>query len=192
MTLVFLIGPPAVGKMTVGQELEVLTGYKLFHNHVTIDIVAPYFSYGSPEGRQLVHKIRQSFFEAFAASDAPGYIFTFVWAFGEPGEREYMEGIADLFAGQGRTIYWVELEAGLEERLRRNRTENRLKHKPTKRDIDWSDDNVRTMDQKYRLNSRDGELAYPNFLRIDITDLSASEAATQICAHFHFPISGRD
>jgi broad-specificity NMP kinase len=31
-TLVFLVGPPAVGKMTVGYELAVRTGLKLLHN----------------------------------------------------------------------------------------------------------------------------------------------------------------
>ncbi len=47
MKFVLLFGPQAVGKMTVGQELERLTGLKLFHNHMTIDLVAPFFSYGS-------------------------------------------------------------------------------------------------------------------------------------------------
>jgi len=75
VTLVVLIGPPAVGKMTVGQALEERLGYKLFHNHVTIDMVAPYFNYATPEGRALVQKLREAFFEAFAANTAAGYIF---------------------------------------------------------------------------------------------------------------------
>ena len=33
--LVQIIGPQAVGKMTVGQELSKITGYKLFYNHMT-------------------------------------------------------------------------------------------------------------------------------------------------------------
>jgi adenylate kinase family enzyme len=37
-TLVFIVGPPAVGKMTVGYELAQRTGLKLFHNHHTIDL----------------------------------------------------------------------------------------------------------------------------------------------------------
>jgi shikimate kinase len=37
MKLVILFGPPAVGKMTVGQQLANLTGFKLFHNHMTIE-----------------------------------------------------------------------------------------------------------------------------------------------------------
>jgi len=36
-TLVFIVGPPAVGKMTVGRELSSLTGFPFFHNHLTIE-----------------------------------------------------------------------------------------------------------------------------------------------------------
>lgn len=43
MNLVIIFGPHAVGKMTVGQELAKLTGYKLFHNHMTIEVVAALF-----------------------------------------------------------------------------------------------------------------------------------------------------
>jgi hypothetical protein len=37
MTLVIIFGPPAVGKMAVGMELEHLTGFRLFH--MTVDPV---------------------------------------------------------------------------------------------------------------------------------------------------------
>jgi hypothetical protein len=47
-TLVFIVGPGAVGKMTVGAALAARTGLKLFHNHQTIDLVLPYFAFGSP------------------------------------------------------------------------------------------------------------------------------------------------
>ncbi len=38
MKFVLLFGPQAVGKMTIGYELEKLTGLKLFHNHMTLEI----------------------------------------------------------------------------------------------------------------------------------------------------------
>ena len=44
MKLVIIFGPHAVGKMTVGQELSKITGLKLFHNHMTIDIVSDLFA----------------------------------------------------------------------------------------------------------------------------------------------------
>ena len=53
-TLVFLLGPPAVGKMTVGQELSRLTGLALYHNHLSIESVLPVFDFGSPAFNRLV------------------------------------------------------------------------------------------------------------------------------------------
>ncbi|MEM7211193.1 MAG: AAA family ATPase [Pseudomonadota bacterium] len=184
MPLILLIGPPAVGKMTVGQEVEKLLGFKLFHNHVTIEMVVPYFGYDTQKGRSLVEKLRSAFFDAFASDSDGGYIFTYVWAFGEPGERRYIEELADKFSANEHAIYWVELGADLEVRMQRNRTENRLTQKPTKRDIEWSDKYVREADEKYRLNSVDGEMPYENYLRIDNTDLAAAEVALRIASHF--------
>lgn len=34
MDFFMIIGPQAVGKMTVGQQIEKMTGAKLFHNHM--------------------------------------------------------------------------------------------------------------------------------------------------------------
>ena len=43
MKFVIIFGPLAVGKMTVGQELEKITGLELFHNNMTIELVLPFF-----------------------------------------------------------------------------------------------------------------------------------------------------
>jgi hypothetical protein len=40
-TLVFIVGPPAVGKMTVGMEVSALTGIPLFHNPCGRSITRP-------------------------------------------------------------------------------------------------------------------------------------------------------
>jgi shikimate kinase len=53
MKLVILFGPPAVGKMTVGQELAKATGLKLFHYHVTIELVLNFFEFGTKEFSRL-------------------------------------------------------------------------------------------------------------------------------------------
>lgn len=53
MKLVILFGPQAVGKMTVGQCLEAKTDLKLFHNHMSIDFVSPFFDYGTPAGKRI-------------------------------------------------------------------------------------------------------------------------------------------
>ena len=74
-TLVFVVGPGAVGKMTVGTELAARTAMKLFHNHHTIDLVLRFFPFGSPPFNRLVGEFRRRIIEEVAASDLPGLIF---------------------------------------------------------------------------------------------------------------------
>ena len=57
MDFIIIFGPQAVGKMTVGEELAKKTGYKLFHNHMTIDLVLQFFSW--EEGQDLVYDFRE-------------------------------------------------------------------------------------------------------------------------------------
>lgn len=180
MKLVLLFGPHAVGKMTVGQELAKLTELKLFYNHMTIDLVGQFFNYSTKEGKELVKTFRQEIFEAVSKSDLDGLIFTFVWLFDVERDWEYVRDLAQLFESRGAEVCYVELEADLEERLKRNVTPNRLEHKPSKRDLEWSRKDVVTGSQKYRLNSHPGEIPYVNYLRINTMELSPKEAAQKI------------
>ena len=59
MKLVFLYGPPAVGKFTVAKELAALTGFKLFHNHLTVDVATSIFEHGVVLDALLVATLRQ-------------------------------------------------------------------------------------------------------------------------------------
>ena len=63
MKLIIIFGPQAVGKMTVGHELEKITDLKLFHNHMTIELVSPFFSYGTKTGKRLVNLFRKEILE---------------------------------------------------------------------------------------------------------------------------------
>lgn len=185
MKLVLIFGPMAVGKMTVGQELAKITDLRLFHNHMTIDLVSNFFSYGSPEGKRLVNLFRWEVFEAVAKSDLPGLIFSFVWAFDLESNHELTQKLITLFREQGSEICLVELEAPLEVRLSRNASENRLTHKPTKRNLEWSHQDVLNGDEKHRLNSLPGEIKEKNYLRMDNTHLSAEETAQRIKKTFN-------
>lgn len=185
MKFIIVFGPQAVGKMTVGHEIEKLTGLHLFHNHMTIDLVHPMLSYGTDEGRQLVQKIRNEIFSAVAASDVPGLIFTFLWNFDSPSDREYIEGVTKLFEDNGATAYWVELEAEESIRLERNRTEHRLKHKPSKRDVEWSEKILKDSEARSRHNSHDGEVEFENYIRINNADLPPEEVARRVVEKFN-------
>src|ERR671916_1288432 len=104
MKLVIIFGPPAVGKMTVGRELARLTGLKLFHNHMTIELALNFFDFGQPAFHRLVSDFRRRVFEEVAASDLPGLIFTYVWAFDDPGDAASVEEYADIFRRRGGRV----------------------------------------------------------------------------------------
>lgn len=77
-------------------------------------------------------------------------------------------------------MYFVELAADLDERLRRNQTENRLLKKPSKRDVAYSNHELLTSAERNRLNSHPGEIKEQNYLKLDITKLSMDESSTEI------------
>ena len=80
---VSIIGPQAVGKMTVGQELAKLTGYKLFYNHMTIEMVRLIFDYDKKAYQRMNQLIRYEVFKEFAKSNENGIIFTGCFDFGK-------------------------------------------------------------------------------------------------------------
>ena len=169
--------------MTVGQEFCKITPFRLFHNHMMIEPVLEIF--GQFRGN-VIQKLRQVVFEEFAKTDNYGLVFTFMWAFDMPSDWEYLESVKRIFSLPEENIYYVELIAPQEVRLERNATENRLKHKASKRDIEASNNRLVNDDRRYRCESLPGEIPYPNYLRLENTDLSPEEAAQQIKSHFCF------
>lgn len=190
--LVFIIGPAAVGKMTVGHELARRTGLKLFHNHHTIDLALQFFPFGSPPFARLVREFRKRIFEEVADSDLPGLIFTYVWAFDLPPDHAFVAAMAEIFVSRGGRVVYVELHATQEERLRRNETEFRLSQKPTKRDVARSRGLLLQHDAEYRLSSAGEFDGRADWLRIDNTALSPEEVAEQVIRHFGLPVRSAD
>lgn len=184
MKLVIIFGPHAVGKMTVGQELAKRTGLKLFHNHMTIEVVSDLFENIPGERGRLTNLFRKEIFESYSKSDEYGMIFTYMWAFNQQSDWDYVAWLENLFTSRGGEVYYVELCADYALRLQRNRTENRLLHKPSKRNLEKSEERFRYLEGKYRLNSYDGELTMENYIKIDNTDLSPETVAEMIQQRF--------
>ena len=183
MKLVIITGPHAVGKMTVGQALSRITPMKLFHNHMTIEPVIELF--GAYNGA-VTERLRQVVFEEFAKTDNYGLIFTFMWAFDMQSDWDYLEQVKSIFGLEEQDIYYVELIAPQEVRLQRNATENRLRHKASKRNIEDSNARLLRDDANYRCVSLPGEIAFPNYLRLENADITPEEAARIIKDHFGF------
>ncbi|WP_208559853.1 AAA family ATPase [Marinilactibacillus kalidii] len=187
MDLVLLVGPQAVGKMTVGRALEEQIEAKLLYNHETIDIFARFLGY-TKETFGLSDWMRKSLFKAFVehpeTNQTQGIIFTVVVGFDMAGEYQFLQEITELFTQKNGQVYFVELEADLDERLKRNKSEFRLQAKPSKRDLVFSENELLAMMEKHRLNSNEHEveqkLAGIHYLRINNTHSSPEDTATQI------------
>ncbi|HEX5165335.1 MAG TPA: hypothetical protein VFV93_08065 [Thermomicrobiales bacterium] len=181
-TLICLIGPPAVGKMTVGQALCQITGYHLFHGHVVADVLSPYFPFGTPSFSRLSQNWRRQFFEE-ARTAGLDVVTTVAWRFDVPGDAESIGSWLRAYADGGRVLC-VELVAPLPVRMARNRTPERWQQKNP---VWVTDQYLRETDNAHRYDSGGSfPFAYPH-LRLDITDLSAEDAADQIVTHFNLP-----
>jgi len=76
MRLAFLYGRPGVGKLTVANALEEQSEFKLFHNHLTVDLLTAVFEFGSDEFGRLREMIWLGVFREAAASGTD-LVFTF-------------------------------------------------------------------------------------------------------------------
>ncbi|WP_198153800.1 hypothetical protein [Catenuloplanes japonicus] len=173
--------------MTVGEEIAARTGLRLFHNHLAIEPVLRFFPFGSAPFGRLVDGFRTALIEEVAASDLPGLIFTYVWAFDQPADERAVHRFAAPFRQRGGRVVFVELTASQEERLRRNEGASRLAEKASKRDLAASRQNLLDLDRDYRLSS-DGRFdGRDDHLCIDNTHLSPAEVADAVIARFGLP-----
>lgn len=170
--------------MTVGRAIADSSRFRLFHNHMTIEPLLETFGYGTPPFNTLNAEFRRRVLEESAAHGVD-LVFTIVWALDSADDLALVSSYVDIFDGD---VAFVELRADLPTRLGRNRTESRLLHKASKRDVEWSDSNVRELEEQWVMSSAAGlELAEDllgqhRHLVLDTTALSASDAASRILA----------
>ena len=186
--LLLIIGPPAVGKMTVGRAVSAWTDFRLFHNHHTVEPLLEVFGFGTDPFNTLNSEFRRRVIQEAAAADLK-LIFTLVWNVEDPDDAEYVRRLIAPYVDAGLPVSFVELYAGLETRLVRNVHEERIDHKRSKRDLAWSDAHVREMDAAHVMNTRDDQptpatdlLADFAHLRLDNSDLTPEQTATGIIA----------
>lgn len=106
MDLVFIHGPAACGKLTVARELGARTGFRVFHNHLVVDLVSALFEFGSEPFVRLRERLwMESFREAATCGES--LIFTFQpEASVEPG---FPERVVELIESLGGKVAFVSL-----------------------------------------------------------------------------------
>lgn len=173
LKLIFMSGLPAVGKLTVAKELSEITEYKLFHNHLAVDLLLAVFEFGSEPFVELRESIWLSVFEQAGRAGLPGLIFTFN---AENSVRQTFIGkMQEVVRANGGTICFVELICDEEELRRRLDTPARRQYGKLK---SW---------EKYQELKVAGTFATPILpapeLVVNTGKLEARSAAKQIAEH---------
>ena len=170
MKIVYIYGPPAVGKLTVAQELVKLTSYKIFHNHLSTNIARIPYEIGSPEFIKLKWKICQCFFDA-AYKENVNFIYTVCYA-----GRESDPFVRNLINKYGDNVFFVQLFCEQEKLYSRVESYSRKKHNKL----------VDTKKLKKSLQKRDfsQSIHYVRSLKIDNTNISAKDIAKMIKKHY--------
>ncbi|HKB66083.1 MAG TPA: AAA family ATPase [Pyrinomonadaceae bacterium] len=178
MKLVFLYGAPAVGKLTVARELAALTGFRLFHNHLTVDLVSSLFPFGSEPFVRLREQIWLAAF-AEAARNNLSLIFTFN---PERTVREsFVEDAIEAVATENGRVIFVELTCAEEELERRLEDSSRKEF-----------GKLGSIEQ-YRSLKASGAFEFPSLpsgISVDTTDRSAAASAQLIAKHLQDQIEG--
>lgn len=168
--LIFLYGPPAVGKLTVARAIARRAGFRVLHNHLTIDPVAEVLDFGTPVFWETVRRFRGELLEA-AAGEGVDLVYTYVFA---PGDEPHVERAAGAYESVGGSVLFVRLSAPRAELLKRvTSADRRLHGKPS---------DPETLERILAEHDLFEPIPGRESLEIDLGSMSADDAAAKILA----------
>lgn len=173
MKLVFIYGPPASGKLTVATELAKLTGFKLFHNHVSIQFVQSIFEFGTKTFSRLTGKYRLEMIEE-AAKERVDTIFTFVYSKGD--DDKFVRRVLQKVRSHGGQVCLVRLHCERDELVRRAKARQR-------REMGKVGDK-KLLDDLFRRYDLNSEIPFQKSLSIDTTNRAARSVAKSITRQY--------
>jgi hypothetical protein len=175
--VVYLYGPPGVGKLTVGTELAALTGFRLFHNHLTVNLATAVFPRETAPWVRMIRYVRRHVFEE-ATREGVSLVYTGVYL-GTPEQTAAIAAMLEPVRDGGGTVAFVQLFCERDELVTRIQNESRRRHE-------------KLTDPTVLLARYDLDVAVPftPHLRLDITHLPPADAARTITTHFGLPVAG--
>ena len=173
MKLVYIYGPPASGKLTVAKELAKITKYKLFHNHLTTDILTEIVDIKHKKFWNFVEDIGIAIIGSAAKYGVRGIIFTSLYVYPYKEQSDKMKKIVEKNKGKA---YFVKLEPDKKELHKRVIKTSRKKYKKFS-----SKNKLSNFMKRYKLYEK---LPYKNQLIIDNTKLPAKKVAQMIVKEF--------
>jgi len=179
MKLILLYGPPAVGKLTIAKEIARLTGFKVFHAHLTVDLVAAIFPRGTPSYRKLLWDIRYAVFAEAAQANSDGLIFTMVY---RRNQEQFIARCVEVVEPYGGEVCFVHVHCHAETLRERVARDDRKQHgKITS--VELLNETLRNWEPQSPFEA--ATLWESLSLNTDV--LSPVEAAQQVIAHYRLP-----
>jgi len=119
MKLVVIYGPPAVGKLTTAEKLGAITGYRVFHSHLAIDLVNSI----TPDdaGRKYSEFLFRIIYETIEyawQNKQSGMIMTIAYT-GSDGQKALLAKLKTLMESDGGRMCFVKLYASMDELKKR-------------------------------------------------------------------------
>jgi len=173
MDVLFIYGPAASGKYSIGQTVSEQLELPLFHNHLVVDAVKVLFDFGTPGFCQLRADMWLSAFQ-IAAKHQQSFVFTF-----HP-ERTVAPELPGLLeqavTAQGGVVHYIELVCEESQLMQRLNSQSRQRFGKLT-DVDL-----------YHQIKVEGGFDFPEFcqpvLSLDTSRLSAQQSALRIIDWF--------
>ena len=173
MKLLFIYGAPAVGKLTVANEIAKQANYRVFHNHLSIDAIEPIFDFGTKSFWRLVDLIR---IETIAEAARTGQNLLYTFCYAKDEDDAHVEKVVDVVKTNGGEVCFVLLKCEREQLEKRVAEESRRAFgKANNLEI------LNEILEKYDLFSPVNDY---ESLVIDNTNLSPKITAERIIEHF--------
>ena len=175
MKLIVIHGAPAAGKLTIANSLSERTGFKVFHNHLTIDCTSPVFEFGTEAFWDINMRLRCDVI-AEAARQSIDLIHTFCYAKGP--DDEYFRQLISAAADNGGEVHAVLVHCRDEVRKDRIGNESRVRLRKL-----TDPDSVDRTRQRFDLESPHPDLEAETLI-IDTSDITPERSVETIVRHF--------
>jgi hypothetical protein len=176
--LIVIYGAPGVGKLTTASALATLTGFRLFHNHLSFNLVNAVFDFPTPPFARLAETVRLATFEAAAREKISGLVFTFCYV--RPEDDPFVERMIEVVERHGGEPGFVRLSC--------DRATNEERVVGAERSGFGKITEVASLRRMLARWDFDSPIPFRPGLEIDNSALGADVVARRIAAHFSLPV----
>jgi len=173
MKLVWIYGPPASGKLTVAKELAKITSHKVFHNHLTVDLIEAVISSTNEKFWDYVNKVRYDIFSIFYKENI-NVVFTSVF---DPRHPTNFNKIVNILEKSKRSVYFVQLCPKKEILIKRVGDKSRKQHGKLT--------SIKRLKEGFKMFDLYAQFNYKHHIQIDNSNITAKTVAKQIKKYFN-------